>query len=83
MSKDDEIQYGVLVGWKSQPVGDGFVLTMQRVTTPPPHRSEDVKVTNFLLTRTQAAQLAHHLSEMVGQSPPKHRRGWLGRMLGG
>lgn len=63
----------VLVGWTSTGLGDRLVLRMQGVNTPPPHKQEDVKVTEFYLSRNQAAQLGQYLFEATGQTAPRKR----------
>lgn len=74
---------GALVGWTSEDLGDRIVLRMDCVTKPPPHRSDDVHRTRFIISKDQAALLGNFLYEVSGQSAPRrHKRRLLDRILG-
>lgn len=73
-----------LVGWNTMQMGERLVLQLQSVTSPPPHRAEDVSTHYYVITRNQAVQLGNYLFDMTGQTPPrKHKRGMLDKLLGG
>ena len=66
--------HGALVGWRSQDLGDRIVLRMESVTTPPPHRDEDVRTFLYMVGKQQALQLATELFRLADAEPPRPRR---------
>ena len=74
--------YGALVGWKSEDLHDRIILRMQFVHKPPPHTREDVHQSVLVLDKNQAVLLGNYLFELTGQTRPKPRTSWLGRMFG-
>ena len=84
MASTDDDGCGVLVGWTSQDLGRRMVLKLQTVTTPPPHKDEDVHTFTFVVDKNVAVQLGNYLFQATGQtSPRKAKRSWLDRLLGG
>ena len=84
MEAETHVDHGALVGWKGQNLGERIVLTMQSVTTPPPHERGDVNDFLFMLDRQQAVQLGYFLFKITGETPPpKRKRGVLDKLLGG
>ena len=81
MTDEKDRDVGALVGWTSQDLGHRITLRMQSVTTPPPHYRGDVLSHFYLMDKNQAVQLAHHLLEQAGTSPPRQRRGMAARIL--
>lgn len=73
--------YGALVGWKTDDLHDRIILRMQTVTTPPPHRREDVIQSVIVIDKNQAVQLGNHLFEVSGQSKPAPRLSWMARLF--
>ena len=75
--------YGVLVGWTSQRVGDRLRLRLQMVDKPPPYERGDVRDFYLMLDANQAAQLGTNLFEMTEQTKPPRPQGPLARLLRG
>jgi len=81
---EDRENFGALVGWDSDDLGDRVVLKMQSVRAH--HRRSEGEVARFdyFLTKNQAVVLGHYLFAIAGQTPPQSRkRNWLTRLLGG
>jgi hypothetical protein len=75
--------YGALVGWRSEQVGDRVTLHMRCVTSPPPHEARDVHSHVYMMDRQQALQLGNYLFEIAGETKPDRRgRGWWARLFG-
>ena len=84
MAERHDQMHGAMVGWHLTPNGERMLLSIQTVTTPPPHERDDVDYHRFMLTPNQAVQLGNHLFEMSGQTAPRrHRKRLLDRLLGG
>lgn len=75
--KRDAPDHGALVGWRTEDLGDRLMLKLESVTTPPPHRGEDVHDFHYLLNKQQAVQLATELFRVAEATPPKPRRRWF------
>jgi hypothetical protein len=76
--------YGALVGWTSQDLGNRLLLRLESVTTAAPHTAGDVNSFYFVMDKNQAVQLGNNLFELAGQmAPRKHKRSWLDRVVGG
>lgn len=74
---------GALVGWTSEDLGDRIVLRMDCVTKPPPHGSDDVHRTRFIISKDQAALLGNFLYTISGQTAPRRqKRRMLDRIFG-
>ena len=83
MATQEHHDYGVLVGWVSQALGNRVSLHMQSVAKGPPHKGEDVQTQVYLMDKNQAAQLANYLFEIANTTPPDtRRRGVIARLFG-
>ena len=83
MSERPQTDFGALVGWTSELVGDRLTLNLQSVSTPPPVRSSDVHQQMYFMTRQQAILLGNYLFDMVGETKPDFEsRGRLSRLFG-
>lgn len=83
MAGGEKSDYGALVGWSSTPFGDRIALHVQSVTTPPPHKLEDVQTKIYLMDRNQAVQLANYLFQLGDTAPPEKKgRGFFARLFG-
>lgn len=79
---DDE-DFGALVGWESEDLGDRIVLRMQSVRSAHRRQAGDVQRFSYFLTKNQAVVLGNYLFDVAGQTRPLPRpRGWLRRLLG-
>ncbi|MEJ2409751.1 MAG: hypothetical protein P8Y58_01625 [Novosphingobium sp.] len=74
---------GVLVGWRSQDLGNRLVLKLQLVQKSSPHGSRDVHTEFVVMDKNQAVQLGNYLFRVTGQTPPaKPARRLLARIFG-
>lgn len=80
MDYDD--RHGVLVGWASQDLGSNIMIDLQTYARSNWDAGAAPDHTRVLMTRSQAAVLAHHLLQVSGAAPPPRRRKWLGSLLG-
>ena len=80
-----EESYFALVGWYGAKLGDRFVLKMQGYRSSESKARKAVEVSEFFLTRNQAAQLGYYLFQITGQTPPQQPppRSWFKRLFGG
>jgi hypothetical protein len=75
--------FGVLVGWSAENLGDRTLLKLQSVRSAHRRSADDVREFRYFLSRNQAAVLANFLFEITGQTPPvARRRCWIRRLLG-
>lgn len=80
---DDHDNFGALVGWDSDDLGEKIVLKMQSVRAHHRRHEGEVSRFNYFLTKNQAVVLGNYLFAIAGQTPPPARkRGWLARLLG-
>ncbi|WAT17583.1 hypothetical protein OZN62_11735 [Aurantiacibacter sp. MUD11] len=82
MASHSREDYGALVGWSTEKIGDRMTLRMQSVCKPGPHRRGDVHSQFYFMDKQQALQLGNYLFEIAGESKPQRRPGWLARLLG-
>jgi hypothetical protein len=74
--------FGVVVGWKHFPIGQGIDLTVQS-TAKSGSKPDQIDERHLLMTKNQALILAKYLLDVTGQSlPPPPRRGLLARWFG-
>lgn len=73
---------GALVGWESTTLGKRRILRLQYVTTPPPHKPQDIHRVNFALDEHQATQLGQFLFQIAGQTSPLRKKGLLEKLFG-
>lgn len=78
----DRDNYGVLVGWTHQRIGDRFDLRLQTVQSTRELHNNEVDSHHFVMTREQATVLANYLFRITEQTPPRPRRGLLARWFG-
>lgn len=82
MAEQSQCDYGALVGWQCDRTGDRVTLSLQSVTTPPPHGADDVQKQVYFMTRQQAILLGNYLFDMVGATKPDFEsRGPLARLF--
>lgn len=79
--EDPRESYGALVGWKSDDLYDRIILRLETVTTPPPHRREDITKSVIIVDKNQAVQLGNYLFEISGQTKPPRRLSWFARLF--
>lgn len=80
---DEQESYGVLVGWSHHPMGARLDLKLQCVQSTRALAQDAIDTHHFVMTRDQAAVLANYLFKIAGTTPPRPRKGRLGRWLGG
>ncbi|MGI8944098.1 MAG: hypothetical protein ACR2FJ_07705 [Qipengyuania sp.] len=81
-SYDPDRDYGVLLGWLSDPAGDRISLKLQS-SQKVPGRASDIHEFRYFLSREQAVQLGHNLFQLAGATPPRRkRRGFIERLIG-
>ena len=70
--------YGVLVGWRHSPCGDGINLKVQSAVSRIALSEGRIDAHHLLMTRNQALLLARYLLESTGQSidPAERPRRW-------
>lgn len=78
----DRDTYGVLVGWKHSEMGERLDLQLQTKNAAGHLARGEVETFHIVLTRQQAAVLAHYLTQVSGSAPPTRRRGLLARWFG-
>ena len=76
----DETEFGVLLGWTSDPAGRRIAIKLQSATRVPDNR-EDVREYRYFMTREQAVQLADNLYRLADTTPPRPVPGLLRRLL--
>ncbi|HUD28627.1 MAG TPA: hypothetical protein VMQ93_07130 [Novosphingobium sp.] len=72
---------GVLVGWRSQDMGENMLLELQTVERATWEQGENPVRTRIMMTNGQAAVLANYLLRMSGATPPPRRRGWFASLF--
>ena len=78
---DPDRDYGVLLGWKSAPAGNRFMLTMQS-TRETPKGPEDVREFRYFITKQQAVLLGNYLYTIAGETAPvRKKRGLIERLF--
>ena len=70
--------YGVLVGWRHSPCGDGINLKVQSAVSRIALSEGRIDAHHLLMTRNQALLLARYLLEATEQTLdiPARRHGW-------
>ena len=81
MTVDAGTDFGALVGWTANDLGERLALRMQSVTTAPPHTAKDIHSFTFVMTKQQAVQLGEFLFKSAGQTHVERKRNWLERLL--
>lgn len=77
---DDD--FGALVGWESDDLGDRIVLRLQSVRSAHRRAGGGARSFSYFLTKSQAAVLGNYLFRVAGQTPPAPRRqGWWRRFF--
>ena len=85
-SRDDTTSddFGVLVGWTSQDLGDRIILRLQSVRSSKQRAANDVHNFRYYISMDQAPLLGNYLFQVSGQSAPRRRkRSWISKLLGG
>ncbi|ANY19307.1 hypothetical protein A6F68_00778 [Tsuneonella dongtanensis] len=66
--------FGALVGWKHQDLGDRVVVCMQSKHSSGGAPSDPVDEFHYIMTKNQAAVLANYLFTLSGRLPQAKRR---------
>lgn len=74
--------FGVLINWGLQSLGSKLDLKLQCTGSTRCEGSTALDDHHIVMTHEQAAVLANYLYEVSGQTPPRARRGLLGRWFG-
>lgn len=75
--------HGALVGWVHHQFGDRFILGMQSVRTTQQQHEREIDLSHFVMSPTQALQLANYIYQVLDQEPPNEKdRGWFRRVFG-
>ena len=76
--------FGVLIGWTAEDLGDRIILRLQSVRSSQPRATDDVHNFRCYISKDQAPLLGNYLFEVSGQSAPRRRkRSWISKLLGG
>ena len=76
-------EFGALVGWESEDLGERLVLRMQSVRSIHRRSEGEMQRFSYFVTRNQAVLLGNYLFKIAGQTPPSPRKtGWLRRLFG-
>jgi hypothetical protein len=78
----DHDTYGVLVGWKHQPINGSFDLQLQTKNASGHLARGEVETFHVIMTRQQAGVLANYLFEVSQTTRPGPRKGRLRRWFG-
>lgn len=66
--------FGALVGWTHQDLGDKVLLRMQSKHAADAEQSDPVDEFHYIMTKNQAAVLANYLFTISGRLPQAKRR---------
>ena len=82
MHTDPDRDFGALVGWTAQKLGDRIVLKLQSAREGTSHGA-DLREFTYYLRKEEAVLLGNFLYQMAGETPPRSRPlGKLARMFG-
>lgn len=77
-----DADFGALVGWTADELGDRIVLRMQSAQDVPVN-NDNLRQFAYFLTKEQAVLLGNFLFRVAGETAPKSSRsGKLGRLFG-
>ncbi len=80
---DEDVSYGVLVGWAHDAYNGRFDLKLQSARKLRDSQPESIQSHHFIMTPNQALLLGNFLLGISGQQAPvRRKRGWLARLFG-
>ena len=78
---DADLDFGALLGWTAENLGERIVLRLQSARQSLAPGEEPHEFTYFL-KRDQAVLLGNFLYNLAGETPPRRPRGSLARLFG-
>ena len=68
--------FGALVGWSHQDLGDRLMVRLQSARSPVQGRDTPLDEFRYFMTKNQAVVLANYLYTLSGRLPQAKRRRW-------
>ena len=75
-SLEDSADFGALVGWSHQDLGDRVMIRFQSARSAEQGRGVPLDEFRYFMTKSQAAVLANYLYGLSERLPQRKRRRW-------